>query len=255
MCNITLSSQSSESQIKSYFNSVLTLSKSGEKFPIDLDNVWQICYAQKVKALQFLIESGQFYENEDYILLSQKVKQNGEISANVGSGGHNRQVYMLSVPCMEYLIARKVRAVFEVYRRVFHEFLNAKRMSEDEIVLQAMLIQQRRIEQKGMVAARQSKQLQKYKAQLEYKKQEKKLAGSKNLCENRKKDYISKWFADYSNVGQISLQELLVSFLSYYNGNIEALKVGRKDISKYLRAVGFEDVRNSSGMVFILTER
>ena len=133
MCNITLSSQSSEKKIKSYFNSVLTLSKSGETFPVDLDDVWPLCYVQKVKAVQFLTDSGQFYENEDYILLSQKVKQNGEISANVGSGGHNRQVYMLSVPCMEYLIARKVRAVFEVYRRVFHEFLNTKRMSKAEM--------------------------------------------------------------------------------------------------------------------------
>lgn len=40
---------------------------------------------------------------------------------------------MLSVPCMEYLIARKNRAVFEVYRRVFHEFLNMKQMSKAEM--------------------------------------------------------------------------------------------------------------------------
>ena len=29
-------------------------------------------------------------------------------------------VYMLSVSCLEYFIARKVRSVFEVYRSVFH---------------------------------------------------------------------------------------------------------------------------------------
>lgn len=29
--------------------------------------------------------------------------------------------YMLSVPCLEFFIARKVRPVFEVYRKVFHK--------------------------------------------------------------------------------------------------------------------------------------
>ena len=143
MSNIILSAQSSSNEIKAYFNSVLTLTKSGEKFPVDLDDVWPLCYVQKVKAVQFLTDSGQFYEGEDYILLSQKVKQTENVcdgifcqkakQSEVGSGGHNRQVYMLSVPCMEYLIARKVRAVFEVYRRVFHEFLNTKRMSKAEM--------------------------------------------------------------------------------------------------------------------------
>lgn len=51
----------------------------------------------------------------EYILLSQKVKQ-----TEVGSGGHNRQVYMLSVPCMEYLIARKNRSekISERYAKI-----------------------------------------------------------------------------------------------------------------------------------------
>lgn len=128
MSNIVLSAQSSSNEIKAYFNSVLTLTKTGEKFPVDLDDVWMLCYNQKIGAIRFLADSGQFYEGEDYILLCQKAKQ-----TEVGSGGHNRQVYMLSVPCMEYLIARKVRAVFEVYRRVFHEFLNTKRMSKAEM--------------------------------------------------------------------------------------------------------------------------
>lgn len=152
MNNIVLSAQSCSNEVESYFNSVLTLAKSGEKFPVDLDEVWPLCYVQKVKAVQFLTDSGQFYEGEDYILLSQKVKQ-----TEVGSGGHNRQVYMLSVPCMEYLIARKVRAVFEVYRRVFHEFLNMKRMSDDEIVLKVMLILQSRVDAEGTLLAYQAK--------------------------------------------------------------------------------------------------
>ena len=35
--------------------------------------------------------------------------------------GRPQNIYMLSVPCLEYLIARKVRPVFEVYRQVFHK--------------------------------------------------------------------------------------------------------------------------------------
>ena len=154
MSNIILSAQSSSNEIKAYFNSVLTLTKSGEKFPVDLDDVWPLCYVQKVKAVQFLTDSGQFYEGEDYILLSQKVKQTENVCDGVFSqkvkkplkndgvfsqkvkkpiNGRPTNKYMLSVPCMEYLIARKVRAVFEVYRRVFHEFLNTKRMSKAEM--------------------------------------------------------------------------------------------------------------------------
>lgn len=154
MSNIILSAQSSSNEIKAYFNSVLTLTKSGEKFPVDLDDVWPLCYVQKVKAVQFLTDSGQFYEGEDYILLSQKVKQTENVCDGVFSqkvknplkndrvfsqkvknpiNGRPTNKYMLSVPCMEYLIARKVRAVFEVYRRVFHEFLNMKQMSKAEM--------------------------------------------------------------------------------------------------------------------------
>lgn len=36
-------------------------------------------------------------------------------------GGRPQNTYMLSVPCLEFFIARKVRPVFEVYRQVFHK--------------------------------------------------------------------------------------------------------------------------------------
>ena len=41
-----------------------------------------------------------------------------------GRGGHNKVTYFLSVSCAEYLIVRKCRPVFEVYRRVFHQVVN-----------------------------------------------------------------------------------------------------------------------------------
>lgn len=36
-------------------------------------------------------------------------------------GGRPKDVYKLSIPCLEFFIARKVRPVFEVYRQVFHQ--------------------------------------------------------------------------------------------------------------------------------------
>ena len=38
--------------------------------------------------------------------------------------GRPTQVFMLSVPCLEFFIARKVRPVFEVYRKVFHKVVD-----------------------------------------------------------------------------------------------------------------------------------
>lgn len=53
----------------------------------------------------------------DYILLSQKVKQTENVCDGVFSqkvkkpiNGRPTNKYILSVPCMEYLIARKVRS-------------------------------------------------------------------------------------------------------------------------------------------------
>lgn len=55
--------------------------------------------------------------------------------------GRPVNVYMISISCMEYFIARKVRSVFNVYRDVFHKVINkipssyseALRMYADEV--------------------------------------------------------------------------------------------------------------------------
>ena len=52
--------------------------------------------------------------------------QNGKKSDDAQDDGRNvggrpQNTYMLSVPCLEFFIARKVRPVFEVYRQVFHK--------------------------------------------------------------------------------------------------------------------------------------
>lgn len=55
--------------------------------------------------------------------------ENSEVLAQNGGkvrNGRPTEIYMLSVPCLEFFIARKVRPVFEVYRKVFHKFASGE---------------------------------------------------------------------------------------------------------------------------------
>lgn len=112
-----LTKQSSEAEIKAYFCAVLNLSKSDEEFPVNLDEVWPLVYSRKDVAVKKLKNNELFIEGIDY----QPLHQNAERSENGQFSGENKVTYMLSVPCLEFFIARKVRPVFEVYRQVFHK--------------------------------------------------------------------------------------------------------------------------------------
>lgn len=130
---IQLTKQSSESEIKSYFIQVLNLSRSKEEFPVNLDEVWALAYKEKGKAVRALRTNELFVEGIDYQVFTpngQKTDgvfaQNGKKSDDAQDDGRNlggrpQNTYMLSVPCLEFFIARKVRPVFEVYRQVFHK--------------------------------------------------------------------------------------------------------------------------------------
>lgn len=110
MANLVLSKESSESEIKRYFNAVLELSKSDNEYPVNLDEVWMLVYGKKSDAVESLKKD--FIENIDYQIL----RQNPQKSKR----GRPSFEYLLSIPCMEFFIARKVRPVFEVYRQTFH---------------------------------------------------------------------------------------------------------------------------------------
>lgn len=115
MNEIVLSKSSGSDELKRYFLAILQLSESGNEFPINLDDVWPLAYSQKRDAMRQL-QSSQFIEGVDFI-----VCQNGKaVSINNLQYGIKAEV-KITVSCMEYLIARKVRAVFEVYRQVFHK--------------------------------------------------------------------------------------------------------------------------------------
>lgn len=113
-----LTKESKENQIKAYFEGILKLSKSTNDFPVSLDDVWGLVYSRKDKAVATLKK--EFIEGIDFSL-PQKVEQ------KKGRGGSNKESYYLSIPCLEYFIARKVRPVFEVYRQVFHKVVTGKK--------------------------------------------------------------------------------------------------------------------------------
>lgn len=111
--------------IRVYFQKILELKNTGENFPVNLDSVFPLVYSEKGKAVRALKDN--FIENEDYIVFS----QNGK---NL-KGGRTTIDYKLSVSCLEYFIAKKVREVFEVYRAVFHQAIQPKVMSIEELII------------------------------------------------------------------------------------------------------------------------
>ena len=74
---IQLTKQSSESEIKAYFDGIAKLMQSNEPFPVNLEDVWQLVYATKGKAVQTLKRSELFIEGVDYQFFNQKVKKSG----------------------------------------------------------------------------------------------------------------------------------------------------------------------------------
>lgn len=99
--------------LESYFTKIRELLKTGESFPINIDDVWALVYSERGKAVRAL--KGEFIENEEFILVAQNGKQRG---------GHNKINYFLSVKTMEFFIARKKKEVFEVYRKIFHNAMD-----------------------------------------------------------------------------------------------------------------------------------
>ena len=139
---IPLTKQSSDSEIKAYFIQVLNLSRSKEEFPVNLDEVWPLVFKFRSDAVRALTRSNLFVKDIDYQVLSTNAQKSGVFSQNAQKSGvfaqngeksddmqadgksvmgRPQNTYMLSVPSLEFFIARKVRPVFEVYRQVFHK--------------------------------------------------------------------------------------------------------------------------------------
>ena len=125
---LQLTKQSTDQEIKAYFEEVLKLSKDSKEFPVNLDDVWPLVYSAKEKAVRALKSNDLFLQNVDYQVLAQNGENSEVLAQNGGKVRNGRpiEIYMLSVPCLEFFIARKVRPVFEVYRQVFHKFASGE---------------------------------------------------------------------------------------------------------------------------------
>lgn len=156
MANIILSKESSNNELKCYFEAVLKLSQSDNQFPINLNDVWMLAYSEKGKAVRALKKD--FIEGIDYHLAQNgKVIKTQEIQNGITAN------YLLSTSCLEYFIARKVRPVFEVYRQVFHKAVQKEPLfKESEIksyLLQADQLAREAVK-RAEVAERQVKKLE-----------------------------------------------------------------------------------------------
>ena len=98
MCNIVLNDNLS---IRLYFEKVLELVKSGEDFPVNLDDVWPLIYSDKGKAVRVLTGDNGFIKDIDYKVFTQNGKNLTE--------GRSTIVCMITEFCMECLITRKER--------------------------------------------------------------------------------------------------------------------------------------------------
>ncbi|GAB3994663.1 hypothetical protein GCM10028807_32770 [Spirosoma daeguense] len=100
--------------IRQYFEKVLQLAQSGVPFPANLDEVWPLVYDRKDMAVRSL--KADFMQHVDY----QSLRKSPEKTK-----GRQIEEYYISIPCLEWFVARKVREIFEVYREVFHRWGNS----------------------------------------------------------------------------------------------------------------------------------
>lgn len=149
-----LTKSSSNEEIKAYFKAILSLTKASEKYPVNLDEVWMLVYTRRDSAIEALKRD--FIENDDYL----PFRNSPERSEGGKFAGGDKIDYLLTVPCLEYFIARKVRPVFEVYRQVFHKvadtpvYLIPQTYSEALLLAanQAREIEQLNLEKKKLVS-------------------------------------------------------------------------------------------------------
>lgn len=116
--NLILTKDSVPADIERYFRGVLALDQQDKVFSVNLDDVWQLAYSRKDNAVRAL--KANFMENVDYIAIQKSENSSLPQNAEQDWGGNNKVDYYITSACLEYFVARKVRPVFEVYRRVFH---------------------------------------------------------------------------------------------------------------------------------------
>ena len=101
---MTLTKTSNPSDIERYFRGILELEKQNKEFSVNLDDVWQMAYSERSKAVRAL--KANFIENVDFLPIARDGKRSND--GKFAGGGTD---YYLTSACLEYFIARKVRPV------------------------------------------------------------------------------------------------------------------------------------------------
>lgn len=109
--NVILKKGVDNNTLLQYFGSINELSRSGNEFPVNFDQVWGLVYTNRGDAVNAMMRD--FIENEDYLIFRRNPKNSQR--------GRKKIEYYISIACLEYFIVKKNRAVFEVYRKVFHK--------------------------------------------------------------------------------------------------------------------------------------
>lgn len=102
-----------EIDLQRYFLDVHERQANGDAFPFNLEELVPTVYTRKEKAIQALTSG--YAQDTDYKGFHQLVED-----STVGGGERNVIAYRLTAATFEHLVAKKNRAIFEVYRRVFH---------------------------------------------------------------------------------------------------------------------------------------
>jgi len=99
-------------QVRVYLELLFKAEESGDPFPVDLDYVWALAYGSKFAAKRALVTAKEFYADIDY-----HIHNPADVVGRPQGGGTQPERIVLTLQCFEYFIARKNRAVFEVYRQ------------------------------------------------------------------------------------------------------------------------------------------
>ena len=119
--------------IRTYFERIRELRNSGDKYPVNLDDVWILCYERKDNAVKSLKMN--YIENQDFEVFRQKAEN--------AKSGRPIKSYNLSLSCFEHFIARKHKEVFDVYSKMFHKTMDEaegkQTLSQIDILVQSAL--------------------------------------------------------------------------------------------------------------------
>ena len=216
MNQIVLSKNSSSDELKIYFSKILELARGGKDYPVNLDEVWPLVYSRRDKAISSL--KNNFMEGVDYVAENQSLPLSVE-----RTGGQNRMNYYLTTSCLEYFIARKVRAVFDVYRTVFHKVANnviERELSRKDLALMVLQAEEEK-ERLMLENKQQTETIQQQNIQI--------AAMSEEIVEMKQKtDYLE---IILSSVGSVTTTQIAQDYgmsAVTFNKQLEAMRIQRK---------------------------